>query len=246
MPLVRQFITDDEVNADLARGSGFAGGKRRIYEYWQEPHSTQDRADFLKKEFGTGGHSHACSNATHSGQDHDAKGVRYSKSGCDQVQMPWLHVAQRIDALIKKGRYLTLEEEAERKAIEEAREDISEEFPEEEAREVFVAEPEHFIDHFYVAEDIETQGSLDIQEYSSLEEALRNYLELPSDKKKALGAMNNPSSPRKSGSGPLCDGQDTIIQDYAKVDGWQNPEVMDALAQLNRPSRKRQYRQFRQ
>ena len=45
MPLVRQFITDDEVNADLARGSGFAGGKRRIYEYWQEPHSTQDRAD---------------------------------------------------------------------------------------------------------------------------------------------------------------------------------------------------------
>ena len=33
MPLVRQFITDDEVNADLTRGSGFAGGKRRIYEY---------------------------------------------------------------------------------------------------------------------------------------------------------------------------------------------------------------------
>lgn len=27
MPLVRQFITDDEINADLARGSGFAGWK---------------------------------------------------------------------------------------------------------------------------------------------------------------------------------------------------------------------------
>ena len=155
MPLVRQFITDDEINADLARGSSFAGGKHRIYEYWQEPHSTQDKADFLKKEFGTGGHSHACSNATHSGQDHDAKGVRYSKSGCDQVQMSWLQVAQRIDALIKKGRYLTPEEEAERKAIEEAREDISEEFLEDETSEISVSEPEHFIDHFYVADTIE-------------------------------------------------------------------------------------------
>ena len=155
MPLVRQFITDDEVNADLARGSGFAGGKRRIYEYWQELHSTQDRADFLKKEFGTGGHSHACSNATHSGQEHDAKGIRYSKSGCDQVQMSWLHVAQRIDALIKKGRYLTPEEEAERKAIEEAREDISEEFLEDETSEISVSEQEHFIDHSDVADTIE-------------------------------------------------------------------------------------------
>ena len=155
MPLVRQFITDDEINADLARGSGFAGGKRRIYEYWQEPHSTQDKADFLKHEFGTGGHSHACSNATNSGQDHDAKGVRYSKSGCDQVQMSWLQVAQRIDALIKKGRYLTPEEEAERKAMEEAREDISEEFLEDETSEISVSEPEHFIDHSDVADTIE-------------------------------------------------------------------------------------------
>lgn len=28
------------------------------------------------------------------------------------------------------------------------------------------------------------------------------------------------------------DGRDTIIQDYAKVDGWQNAEVMDIIAQL--------------
>ena len=28
------------------------------------------------------------------------------------------------------------------------------------------------------------------------------------------------------------DGKDTIIQDYAKVDGWQNAEVMDIIAQL--------------
>ena len=57
MPLVRQFITDDEVNADLTRGSGFSGGKARIYNYWQENHSAKEKMDFLKHEYGTGGHS---------------------------------------------------------------------------------------------------------------------------------------------------------------------------------------------
>ena len=123
MPLVRQFITDDEVNADLTRGSGFSGGKARIYNYWQENHSAKEKMDFLKHEYGTGGHSHACSGATHSGQDHDAKGVAYTKSGCDKLQMSWAQVVQRIDGLIRKGRYLSPEEEAERQAIEEAKTD---------------------------------------------------------------------------------------------------------------------------
>ena len=79
--------------------------------------------DFLKHEYGTGGHSHACSGATHSGQDHDAKGVAYTKSGCDKLQMSWAQVVQRIDGLIRKGRYLSPEEEAERQAIEEAKTD---------------------------------------------------------------------------------------------------------------------------
>jgi N12 class adenine-specific DNA methylase len=132
-PLVRQFITDDEVNRDLTgRGSGFSGGKARIWNYWQENHSTKEKAEFLKHEYGTGGHSHACSGATHSGEDHDAKGVRYNKSGCDNVKMSWTQVAQRIDSLMQKGRYLTPEEEAERQAIEAAKadplEDVNERF----------------------------------------------------------------------------------------------------------------------
>ena len=127
-PLVRQFITDDEVNRDLTgRGSGFSGGKARIWNYWQENHSTKEKAEFLKHEYGTGGHSHACSGATHSGEDHDAKGVRYNKSGCDNVKMSWTQVSQRIDSLMQKGRYLTPEEEAERQAIEAAKADPLEE-----------------------------------------------------------------------------------------------------------------------
>lgn len=384
VPLVRQFITDDEINADMTRGSGFAGGKARIYEYWQEPYSTQERATFLKQEFGIGGHSHACSGATHSGQDHDAKGIRYQKSGCDQVQMSWTQVAQRMDSLMKKGRYLTVEEETERQKIEDAKadpledvydrfavidtedgeyaiwdnqtddyyvdhegvteyftdewlandyleevrqtvaamENVQSEVPVEEVAEVSdapipevsawnyqvgdtvylddtafrveqitkrevqlrdhslaypifraenceifermlaqdernqavktgesiekkpvievvlsenVIEPTHFINHFYVVEDVQKQSSLDIREFSSFEDALRAYHELPITQRKALGAMNTSKPLPGSLDFVQCvDGKDTIIQDFAKVDRWQNAEVTDIITQIEK------------
>ena len=108
-PLVRQFITDDEINESLSGGSGFSGGKARIYEYWQKGHSAKEKADFLKNEYGTGGRSHALSGASGSGEDHDAKGIRYTKSGCDKVQLSWTQVANRIDSLIKQERYISPE-----------------------------------------------------------------------------------------------------------------------------------------
>lgn len=105
VPIVPQFITDDEINEDIAGGSRVSGGKARIYEYWQSSHSTQDKANFLKNEYGTGGHSHALSGASGSSEDHDAKGIKYSKQGCDKVQLSWAQVATRIDNLVKQGRY---------------------------------------------------------------------------------------------------------------------------------------------
>lgn len=45
-PLVRQFITDDEINESLSGGSGFSGGKARIYEYWQKGHSAKEKRTF--------------------------------------------------------------------------------------------------------------------------------------------------------------------------------------------------------
>ncbi len=104
-PIIPQFITNDEINESLCGGSGFSGGKARIYAYWQSGHSAQDKANFLKNEYGTGGHSHALSGASGSGEDHDAKGIRYTKPGCDKVQLSWSQVATRIDDLVKQGRY---------------------------------------------------------------------------------------------------------------------------------------------
>ena len=93
-------------------------------------------------------------------------------------------------------------------------------------------EPEHFIDHFYVAEDIQKRGALDIKEYSSFDDALRAYYALPDTQRKALGAMNTRDLPGSLDFVQCVNGKDTIIQDYAKVDGWQNAEVMDIIAQL--------------
>ena len=93
-------------------------------------------------------------------------------------------------------------------------------------------EPEHFIDHFYVAEDIQKRGALDIKEYSSFDDALRAYYALPDTQRKALGAMNTRDLPGSLDFVQCVNGKETIIQDYAKVDGWQNAEVMDIIAQL--------------
>ena len=86
-------------------------------------------------------------------------------------------------------------------------------------------EPEHFIDHFYVAEDIQKRGALDIKEYSSFDDALRAYYALPDTQRKALGAMNTRDLPGSLDFVQCVDGKDTIIQDYAQVDGWQNKQT---------------------
>ena len=110
MPIYRQFITDDEINKALAGGSGFSRGKQRISEYWEGSHSTKEKADFLKQEYGIGGRSHALSFATGSSEEHDAKGIKYEKRGCDDVGFTWSQVASRIETLIRKDRYLSEED----------------------------------------------------------------------------------------------------------------------------------------
>ena len=408
-PIVRQFISDDEINESLSGGSGFSGGKARIYEYWQEGHSAKEKADFLKNEYGTGGHSHALSGASGSGEDHDAKGIRYTKSGCDKVQLSWTQVANRIDSLMKQERYFdkdaleqyrqeqqaveqdnptepeeweqidgaAIREALEQRSMEESpfvqqvmqdaeaiaadeesyerfsvietengyavwddiREEIyvddegvSEEFTSEwqaddylqevkkavsakesaqwlynerskfeatqeqayqvgdtvflegeaynitdigttdvqllppgmvypiyraESKENFerllrqderntrfvsgaepektvaVSEPEHFIDHYYVVEDLQVRGALQLKEYSTFEDALRAYHELPSTQMKALGAMNTAQPLPGSLDFMQCkDGLDTIIEDYKKVAGWEHPEVLEVIRKL--------------
>ena len=120
LPEVGGFITEDEIAESLSGGSGMEGGKLRIYEFFSAKHTPKELADFLKEEYGTGGHSHAVSGATHSGEDHSAKGLSLKKENCAEIQLKWGDVAKRITDLIRKDRYLTPLEQEKYRAIHDA------------------------------------------------------------------------------------------------------------------------------
>ena len=112
VPKTGRFITEDEIAASLANGSGFEGGKTRIHEFFQTPHTTKESADFLKKEYGIGGRTHAVSRESGSYEDHGSKGIVLKKNGCADIQMNWNKVASRISELIRMNRYFTPDEQA--------------------------------------------------------------------------------------------------------------------------------------
>ena len=111
-PTMGQFITEDEIAAALAGGSDVEGGKGRIYRFFREKHTTKEQTDFLKKEYGIGGHNYAISGAGGSYEDHSSKGIKLKKGGCVDVEMSWANVAKRITTLIRDDRYLNAEEKA--------------------------------------------------------------------------------------------------------------------------------------
>ena len=112
VPATGRFITEDEIAASLANGSSFEGGKTRIYAFFQTSHTPKENADFLKKEYGIGGHTHAVSRESSSYEDHGSKGITLKKAGCADVQMNWNKVASRISELIRMNRYFTPDEQA--------------------------------------------------------------------------------------------------------------------------------------
>ena len=107
VPELGRFITEDEIDHALDRGSGVEGGKSRIYEYFTADHTGKEKAAFLKDEYGIGGRSHAVSGASHSDESHDSRGIVLKKAGCANVELSWTKVAARIDSLIQKDRFLS-------------------------------------------------------------------------------------------------------------------------------------------
>ncbi len=107
LPDVQSFITQDEINAVLTKNVPFAGADSRISRFFSEPHSTNEKLEFLKKEYGTGGRSPGVSGAFYSNEWHDAKGMLLKKPDCPDVLLKWERVAERITELIRQNRYLS-------------------------------------------------------------------------------------------------------------------------------------------
>ena len=119
LPKVKPFITDDEVLATLSRGSGIDKGKERITKFFKENHTLQEKANFLKDEYGIGGSSHAVSGAMGSDEWHDAKGLKLQKKDCSDVFLTWSSVAKHIDELLSKNLYIEETEIGSKAEIEE-------------------------------------------------------------------------------------------------------------------------------
>jgi hypothetical protein len=108
-------VPQEVIDATLQAGSGFSEGKMRIYEQFQKSLSAKENADFLKKEYGIGGSSHAGGFAEYN-QFHDGKGLDIAKGyvGDDipRIRLTWAQVEKRIAELIRLGRYLNPKEQA--------------------------------------------------------------------------------------------------------------------------------------
>lgn len=90
----------------------------------------------------------------------------------------------------------------------------------------------HYIDHYYVVEDLQKQGKLDIREYSSLSEAIENYFALPNHKMKALGIQNQSPLPGSLDFIQCKNGIDHLTEDWIKVTGWLNPQIYQTVQYL--------------
>ena len=106
LPDVHGFMTQDEIDAVLTQSAPIAGAGSRIYQFFSEPHSTNEKLEFLKNEYGIGGKMPGVSGEHGSSESHDAKGIQLRKSNCPDVLLKWNQVAERIDRLIHDGHYL--------------------------------------------------------------------------------------------------------------------------------------------
>ena len=132
-------ISQDDVDIVLGvGGSGFSGGKFRIYEQFLKDEGKAQNVAMLKKEYGVGGRYPVFSSTDREiCEDHDGKGLHITVKIGDvrkKRSIRWEMVAKRIGELIAADRYLSDAEKAEypnyleRKERREERNGIDKEF----------------------------------------------------------------------------------------------------------------------
>lgn len=100
--VVDQTTVDRELLRDNSQNS-----RQRIYAYFTaEPgHTRNEKADFLKKDYGIGGHTQI--NKSEYWVDHDSKGLHFRRVATrDKTTISWVRVADSVDRLIAEGVYM--------------------------------------------------------------------------------------------------------------------------------------------
>ena len=105
------FLLQQDIDAELLRGSGFEHGKNRIFAFYQTNPDAKNAIAFLKDEFGIGGHSFTFHDESSGFVDHDGKGISFRQWGTDQQKtLSWSQLHRRIAELIRSDRYRVEEE----------------------------------------------------------------------------------------------------------------------------------------
>ena len=100
----------DEV---LRHGSGIEDGKLRIYALYQHQPDRQTAVDFLKEEYGWGGHSHTFLDGTAGFANYSPKGLRLQHYDPGyETTFQWSAIEKRLRTLIAEDSYLTDAEKA--------------------------------------------------------------------------------------------------------------------------------------
>lgn len=111
-PVVDGVQVYEALAAEIDRGTGFVHGKLRVQDFYEEQHPTvQQLADFLKKEYGTGGHS---GEGKISLVDYNSQGITFSFENGEKFRHSWYNVATMTEARLMDDTYLSAEQKTER------------------------------------------------------------------------------------------------------------------------------------
>ena len=105
-------FSQEVIDYVIREGKGFLYEKHRIYSYFLQGHTTKEKADFLKEEYGTGGHTPILAGVD-IGENHNAKGLelyRAYRDDGEKILLSWTQVVKRIEELIAANRYMTQKE----------------------------------------------------------------------------------------------------------------------------------------
>ena len=114
-PVVDGVQVYEALAAEIDRGTGFVHGKLRVQDFYEEQHPTiQQLADFLKKEYGTGGHS---GEGNISLVDYNSQGITFSFENGEKFRHSWYNVATMTESRLRDDTYLSAEQKEERAAL---------------------------------------------------------------------------------------------------------------------------------
>ena len=110
----QMFITQDEIDAFLARGGPYSKDRLKTYSFYLLNENEKSRTDFIKEKYGTNKRIHALPDVDDFYVNYDRKGLLLARgddnSPYTSISLSWKKVANRISYLIKNDQFLQAED----------------------------------------------------------------------------------------------------------------------------------------